>query len=165
MSELKNEPDLIGFITGSQEKFYKIAYSYVKNREDALDIIHNAIVKALQKQTDVKNTAYLQTWFYRILINESISLLRKNKRILFLDEWNSLPDQAAAPEPDGYLDLYQAMDQLPGKLKTIIILRFFEDMSLAEIAAITDTNLSTVKTRLYKALKILKLDLEGVEHD
>ena len=50
---------------------------------------------------------------------------------------------------------------LPEKLKTVILLRFYEDMALKEIADITETNLSTVKTRLYQALKILKIQIEG----
>ena len=55
------------------------------------------------------------------------------------------------------MDLYKAIDSLKPKLKTVIILRFFEDKSLAEISKITNSNLSTVKTRLYKALKELKI--------
>ena len=52
------------------------------------------------------------------------------------------------------------MDLLEPKLKMIIILRFFEDMKIEEIAKITRTNTNTVKTRLYKALKILKMNME-----
>ena len=57
-------------------------------------------------------------------------------------------------------ELYHAMDLLEPKLKMIIILRFFEDMKIEEIAKITKTNTNTVKTRLYKALKILKINME-----
>lgn len=59
------------------------------------------------------------------------------------------------------IDLYEAIDKLPGKLKTIIMLRFFEDMSLEEISQTIKINLSTVKSRLYKALEVLKLDMKG----
>ena len=61
------------------------------------------------------------------------------------------------------MDLYKAIDSLKPKLKTVIILRFFEDKSLAEISKITNSNLSTVKTRLYKALKELKVKIRKDE--
>ena len=64
-------------IESNQERYYKVAFSYVKNREDALDIVHDAIVKALQSFHTLRNPAYAKTWFYRILINESLSFLRQ----------------------------------------------------------------------------------------
>ena len=61
------------------------------------------------------------------------------------------------------VDLYNAVQRLEPKLRTVVILRFFEDMKLEDIASITGDPLSTVKSRLYKALKLLKVDLqEGV---
>lgn len=158
---MNTEQELIGLIKANKEKYYRVAFSYVKNKEDALDIVHDAIVKALQKINGLRNKEYLETWFYRILINESISFVRKSKNIIYLDE---LPDsQLPATEDidrEQYMTLYAAIDHLSPKLKTVIILRFFEDMKFDEIAEITGAKLSTVKARLYKALKILKIDIE-----
>lgn len=161
--------ELISFIENNQERFYKIAYAHVKNRDDALDIVHNAIVKALQSYHSLRNSKYAHTWFYRILINESLMLLRKNKRIISLEE---LPPPQLASSlssdgvmPDRYIDLYAAIDRLPPNLKTIIILRFFEDMKFDTIAEITSVNLSTVKSRLRRALALLKLDMEVLDND
>ncbi len=58
------------------------------------------------------------------------------------------------------IDLKRALDELPYKYKTIIILRYFEDMKIEEIAAILDINVNTVKTRLYKALEKLRIKLD-----
>ena len=131
---MKRARELVLLIENEQERFYRIAYSYVKNREDALDIVHNAIVKALQSYTGLRRPEYTQTWFCRILINESISFLRKNRRFVPLEEIQE-------------------------------ILRFFEDMKLDEIAEVLSANLSTVKSRLYRALKLLKLDMEVLDDD
>lgn len=57
------------------------------------------------------------------------------------------------------IDLKQAMDQLPVKYKTIIILRFFEDLKMDEIAEIIEENVNTVKTRLYRALNLLRITM------
>ena len=156
--------ELVLLIENEQERFYRIAYSDVKDREDALDIVHNAIVKALQSCPGLRSPEYAQTWFCRILINESISFLRRERRLVPLEE---IPEAESAPEPERetYLDLYAALDKLPPELKTVVILRFFEDMKLDEIAQVLPANLSTVKSRLYRALKLLKLDMEVLDDD
>ena len=156
--------ELVLLIETEQERFYRIAYSYVKNREDALDIVHNAIVKALQSCPGLHSPEYAQTWFCRILINESISFLRKNRRFVPLEEIQEAADNTQ-PEQEAYLDLYAALDKLPPELKTVVIVRFFEDMKLDEIAEVLSANLSTVKSRLYRALKLLKLDMEVLDDD
>ena len=161
--------ELALLIENNQEKFYRVAYAYVKNREDALDIVHDAIVKALRSYGTLRNTEYAQTWFYRILINESISFLRKNRRLIPWGDLSDTPFPSPTSPPDmlkdEYLDLYAAIDKLSPELKTIVVLHFFEDMKLSEVAEITSTNLNTVKSRLYRALKNLKLDMEVLEHD
>lgn len=116
---MKAVRELVMLIENEQERFYRIAYSYVKNQEDALDIVHNAIVKALQSCRGLRSPEYAQTWFCRILINESISHLRRARRFVPLEE----------------------------------------------IAQILSANLSAVKSRLYRALKLLKLDLEVLDDD
>jgi RNA polymerase sigma-70 factor (ECF subfamily) len=155
----------IAFIESNQERFFRITFTYVKNTEDALDIVHNAIVKALQKQHTLRKQEYLQTWFYRILINECITFLRKTKKTISIDDLTDFEVPADDSDQNEYIDLYRAIEKLPVHLKTIVILRYFEDMKLDEIAEITSTNLSTTKSRLYKALEILKIDMEVIEND
>lgn len=155
---------LIKFFEENQNRIYKFAYGYIKNQDIALDLVHDAIMKAMQKRDTLENEEYLKTWFYRILINECLGYLRKNKKILFLEDIKDskiLEEMNNFIDKNEYIDLYDAIDELPPKLKTIIMLRYFEDMKLEEIAIITKTNLSTIKSRLYKALKILKIDMKG----
>lgn len=159
---MNTEQELVRLIEANKEKYYRLAYTYVKNKEDALDIVHDAIVKALQNMDSLHKREYLATWFYRILINESISYIRKNRKVVYLDELDDAQLPATEEiDREQYMTLYSAIDDLSLELKTILILRFFEDMKLDEIAEITSLRLSTVKARLYKALKLLKIDMEG----
>ena len=73
---------LVSYIKDNQDKFYRLAYSYVKNQEDALDVIQDAIIRAMEKIHTLKNPEYLKTWFYRILVNECLNHIRKMKSIL-----------------------------------------------------------------------------------
>ena len=61
---------------------------------------------------------------------------------------------------DTSMDLYAALEQLSPEMKTVILLRFFEDMKLEEMAEVLGVNVNTVKSRLYRALRLLKADLE-----
>ena len=151
---------LIEYIKDNQEKLYRIAFSYSKNEEAALDIVQEAITKALKNINKLREESYIKTWFYRILINEALQYIRKNKRILTC-ELEAIENKVDcnADLAEG-LDIYKYVQNLNEKIKTVIILRFFEDMKISEIARITKTNESTVKSRLYKGLKELKRLIE-----
>ena len=61
---------LVQFIRENQASFYRVAYSYVKESQTAMDLVQDAIVKALQKYHTIKDAQLLRPWFYRILVNE-----------------------------------------------------------------------------------------------
>ncbi|MFC0561389.1 sigma-70 family RNA polymerase sigma factor [Halalkalibacter alkalisediminis] len=147
------------YIKSQQKSFYRLAFSYTKNNEDALDVVQEATYKAIVSAHKLKNPAHIKTWFYRILVNESINVLRKRKKLV-LDE--TVLDNLSYEDKDisESINLYNAIQQLESSLRVIIILRYFEDMKLEEIASVTKSNLSTVKSRLYRSLNILK-DLIG----
>ncbi|MFS0657974.1 RNA polymerase sigma factor [Niallia alba] len=156
----KKETELIAFIMDNKASFYRFAYSYVRNQEDALDIVQDSIHKALKKQHQLKDISMMKSWFYRIVATTSLDFLRKRKRWHVTDDENL--EILASSSVDTYknLDLEQAINQLPPSYKTIVILRFFEDLKLEEIACILDENINTVKTKLYKALKILRIEMK-----
>ena len=69
------------YIIAHQEDFYRLAFSYVKNRDAALDVVQESIVRALSKSDSLRQPEYMKTWFYRILLNESMNHYRRNKRL------------------------------------------------------------------------------------
>ncbi len=146
------------YVKLNQQDFYRLAFSYTKNSDAALDVVQESIVKAIDKIGSLNDTAYLKTWFYRILVNESLMHLRRSKRLVLVE---SIEDGEPGYGEDlaQSMDMYNAIQALEVKIRTVIILRFFEDMKLEEIAVITKTNLSTVKSRLYKGLELLKVSI------
>ena len=154
------QQQLTDFIVAHQEDFYRLAYSHVKNRDAALDVVQESIVKALSKADGLRRAESLKPWFYRILVNESMNYYRYTKRLTPLEE----AAEAAAPagDPAARLDLLAAIDRLDQKDQLIIRLRFFEDLKLEEIAQAAGLNLNTVKSRLYKSLRKLR-ELTGEE--
>lgn len=73
------------YIIENQEKFYRLAYSYVNNREDALDVVQNSICSALENYGKIRDIGSIKTWFYRVLVNESINFIKRQKREVAVD--------------------------------------------------------------------------------
>lgn len=157
----RNEAILSGLLTEQYAYFYRIAYSYVRNEADAQDIVQESAYKAIYHSKKLKQPEYAQTWVTRIVINEALSFLRKHKQeLLPIDAELEVAATEDAVSKEEAVDLKEAIEKLPAEEKTLITLRFFEDKKLEEIAEICGEALSTIKSRLYRTLKKLRLDLE-----
>lgn len=146
------------YILENQQMFYRMAYSYCKNQQDALDIVQESICKAIRQEKSLKDSAAMKPWFCKIILNNAIDFQRKRKKVVYLSE-QELPDAGTEPEYTDF-DLQKALEELPEKYKAVVMLRYFEDMKLEEIAQVLDENVNSVKTRLYTALKKLRVTLE-----
>ena len=150
----------VQYIIENQNRFYRLAYSYVREEQAALDVVQNAIIRALEGCYGIRNPLAIKTWFYRIVVNESLQYLRKQKNLTALTEEHTAGLSYTEPAFTEDNEAYAAVMQLPEPMKTVVILHYYEDLTLKQIAEITETPLSTVKTRLYSALKKLKLILK-----
>lgn len=150
---------LVDYILSNKENYYRLAYSYVRNRDDALDIVHESICKAMASARRPISSQEIKPWFYRIVINTALDFLRKHQSVELVDE---AALELCCFSEDEYqdLDLHRALEALPLNYRSIIVLRYFEDLKIEDIAAILGENINTVKTRLYAALKKLRIQLE-----
>lgn len=154
------EREFEDYIISNNELFYRLAYSYVKNTDDALDVVQESIYKAFSSIDSLKDYSYIKTWFYRIIVNTSLDLLRKRKREVVTDEEYIFDENNGECDKYHDIDLKNALDDLPEMYRSIIILRYFEDLKLEEISQVLNENINTVKTRLYKGLKILRISMD-----
>ena len=145
----------VSCILEHQEKFYKLAYSYVRNKESALDIVQNSICTALEKCYTLKNPQAIKTWLYKIIVNESLKHIKASKNESLPNE--EIPEQVYnEPSFDKDREVYEAVQNLREPVRTVIILHYYEDLTIKQIAEITNTNPNTVKTRLYSGLSKLE---------
>ncbi len=137
-------------------KYYKLAFSYVNNEADAMDIVQESAYRAIKNIHTLKDDKFIDTWIYKIVINQCKTFLSKNKYIA------EDIDNANLPFNDKYenIDLKNALNKLDADEKAIIILRFFEDLKLEQIAMVLDLNISTIKSKLYRSLKKLEIIIE-----
>ena len=143
-------------IIASEETLYRVAKSLLYNDADCADAIQEAIVKAFSKLHTLKEDTYEKTWLVKIVMNECYAIMRKEKRIISLDDYQ-MEDQAS--EQDDYSELYEAIFKLPEPVKLCVTLYYLEGYSVKEVAQILDVTESAVKNRLLKARAVLKESL------
>ena len=139
---------------------YRLAYTYLKNPDDAMDVVQDSAYKAMVQADQVRDPARISGWLCRIVVNTALDLLRSRKNTVFLED---LPDPG---QEDRYEDpdLLSALDSLEARERTVVVLRFFRDMKLQDIARVLGLKENTVKSILYRSLKKLRVPLsEGEE--
>lgn len=138
-----------------ENSMYKLAMGILKNEPDAEDAMQDAILKAYSNLDQLKDRSKFRPWILSIVHNCSIECIRKRKNMADIDEelW------IAAPEPTvdiaAKIAIWEAVQKLKMPFRTVIILFYYEDCSIIQIAEITNTNVNSVKTRLLRGRKML----------
>ena len=159
----KNNQQLIeDIILENYNQYYRLAYSYAHNDEDACDIVQTGACKALQSCDSLKKQEYAKTWVYRIMLNECFHHIKQPQSFSY-EAFAEKGGLDLEYTEDNYtdLDLQSALDSLPDKDKAIVILKYFEDKTLEDIADILSLNINTVKSRLYRSMKKLRDSLSN----
>ena len=140
-------------IKSYEKDLYKVAIAMTKNEDDALDCIQEAILQAYISIKDLRQDEYFKTWLIKILINKCNALLKKNKKILNLDVSITENDKV---EQSDRLELKDSINNLDSNLKIIVILYYYEDMSIKDISESLNIPQGTIKSRLSRARSKLK---------
>ncbi|WKA51801.1 sigma-70 family RNA polymerase sigma factor [Planococcus liqunii] len=147
-------------------KLYRMAFTYVKNEEDALEIFQQTVLQAIESVHQVKEPAYFSTWLTRICINKALAVLKRNKKLVVMDE---VEERRAANDTSAeiaqQLDVANALGLLPEKYKTALMLRYYQDFTVKQIAEVMNCPEGTIKTIIHRGLALLKKDLKGVYAD
>ncbi|MGE8204430.1 sigma-70 family RNA polymerase sigma factor [Heyndrickxia sp. NPDC080065] len=151
-------------ISEHKAQLYRIAVSYMKNEDAALEAIQETSCRSFKSIKKLKNPQFFSTWLIRILINYCNDELKKRNRIIQYEDMSVI---AGGKEDILNTELHEAIGQLDEKLRNVIILKYFHDMKISDIASLLNYPEGTVKTWLYKGLQRLKLQLEeegGEQH-
>ncbi len=159
--DVTKEETLSQFLIETQTRSYRLAYSVLQNREEALDAVQTAVCRALERQDSLRDIGAVKTWFTRILMNTCSDVLRQRGRTVpFPEEGMELGGEDPEPADES---LTRRVDALPAEVGIVIKLRFYEELTLKEIGEVTGQNINTVKSRLYAGLKKLRVAMEGAE--
>jgi RNA polymerase sigma-70 factor, ECF subfamily len=161
-------------VTRWERPIYALAYRTLGREEDARDVVQEAFLRAYRGLRGFKGQAKFSSWLYRITLNLCRDWIRRERRapIAQVPEGTDpidLADRQAAPT-ESVEDLVsrremskavsQAMAELPEEQRTAILMKEYHGLTFQEIADVLDCPLSTVKTRLYQGLSVLRRRLE-----
>ncbi|MGN0487642.1 MAG: RNA polymerase sigma factor [Ruminococcus sp.] len=142
----------------NEQTLYRISMSMLQNEADAQDAVHDAILKAYEKSHNLRKEEYFSTWLVRILINCCNKQLKRKKR--YTDTGGILPDVASRDNPYLSLEIGEAINSLPIKIRKVIIFYYVENYSIKEIKQILRIPDGTVKSRLNKGRNMLREQLK-----
>lgn len=166
-----DEGSFEALILSCKGKAYNIALRYVKNENDAMDVLQESFIKIFRNLSKFNEQSKFETWVYRIVVNTCNDFLRKNKNkrnevpIILNDNDNSkefdILDNAPPPE-EVLLNkehgeyILNCLEKIPIEHKEILILRDIKGFTYDEISEILECSLGTVKSRISRARIRLK---------
>lgn len=155
---------------GELDAAYRYATILLGNRSDAEDAVSEAALSAWRHLDELRDPARFDAWFGRILVNACRNLMRSRRFSVLLDDERELPEWShpSTPDPAEGVARRQAiasgLRELSGAHREAVVLRYYLDLSVDQIAARTGTNPGTVKSRLHHALRQLRAAV-GLEED
>lgn len=141
-------------------EIYKLAYVYVRNRDDALDIVQEVAYRSCKSIHTLREPSYYKTWLIRILMNCAADLLKKRPQQEELESVLFTVPIEAEVDLDVKVTIEGVMQYLKKEEKDVVLLKYYEDYTFEQIADCLGMKLGSVKTVLYRALRKLKLALE-----
>ena len=158
-----------------QDKLYHMAFRMLGSRQEAEDVTQEAFLRVYRNLDRYDESMKFSTWIYRIATNLCIDRLRKRKQTYSLDAESSehegldgyalIPGDDRTPESEMLLTetqriVREAIETLPAKYKSVMVLRYLHDLSLQEIGEVLDMPVTTVKTRVHRGREFLRKKLE-----
>lgn len=155
---------LIELIMRQKQDYYRLAYIYMKNQDEALDAMEDMILKVYENIKRLKDNTAFYSWSKTILVNCCKNNLRRKNRVILISNIPEGSHEDVFLEKDEQLDIDIHLVKLNQKCQEVIKLRYYLDMDYESIAAVLKIPLGTVKSRIHAGLKKLKKSL-GVIKD
>jgi len=156
-NETINKSQFSNLVETHQLSMYRLAKSILLNEYDAEDAVGSAIYKAYVGRNTLKDLNCFKTWILKIVSNESYSIIRKNKKLIYMEQVIE-PTQISKDYESSY-EVWDSVQKLEEKYRAIIVLFYYDDFSIKNISEILDIPQSTVKVRLFRARQKLKIEL------
>lgn len=151
------------FLLLHSDQLYRTAYLYVGNREDALDVVQETACKGLLAVKQVRDEQYFLTWLTRILIHCAYDVLNKKKKEIPFEKLIDVSPSKRMKQAER-IDLVEAIGRLKEHYRHAVILFYYQDLPISEVAKIMGIPENTVKTYLFRGKSELKNLLGGVNY-
>lgn len=157
-----NENAFLKLFQEYESVIYRTAFMYVKNQNDALDVVQETAYRSFKSIKNLNESKHFKTWLIKIAISCALDMLRKQKKVVQMRPGSmELISEDVKEDIDLEVTFQELIELLDEDEKSVIILRFYHDMTIKEVAESVDIPLGTAKTILYRALKRLRKELKG----
>jgi RNA polymerase sigma-70 factor (sigma-E family) len=156
-----SEPEFRDYVRTRRRALLRIAYLLTRNEADAEDLVQSALAKTYLAAGRIEDRSALDGYVRRAIVNTHISWWRR-RRVVELPT-DELPDEAVADHAvtsDLQATIRRAVDRLPGRMRAAIMLRYYDDMTEAEVAELLGVSLGTVKSTVARAVAKLRIDAD-----
>jgi RNA polymerase sigma-70 factor, ECF subfamily len=136
----------------------------LRNQEDAHDAVHDAVIRAWKRRGDLRSPDQFGRWFDAIVLNVCRDRLRRSRQVRFVPLTDTTPGSLGAdPESSAVIrdELNRSFARMPFDLRAVVVLRFWGDLTVAEIAARLHIPEGTVKSRLHASMVDLRAAVDG----
>ena len=148
-----DKDDFAARVTTMQQSLYRVAASYMRGEADRLDAVCEAIARAWEKRGALRDERLFSTWITRILIRECVNIQRRQRRSVPVDV---LPEQIQEEENSDVRSLREAIETLPQRQRTMLVLHYMEGYDVREVARIMGTTTGAVCAGLSRARETLR---------
>ena len=155
------EPEFLEYVRARRRALLRMACVLTGNEADAEDLVQSALAKTYLAADRIEDRSALDGYVRRAIVNTHISWWRR-RRVVELPT-DELPDEAVADHAvssDLQATVRRAIDRLPGRMRAAIMLRYYDDMTEAEVAEILGISLGTVKSTVARAVAKLRIDAD-----
>lgn len=132
---------------------YRLAYGILRNQMDAEDAVSEAVVKAFERLNSLREPEKFKPWIMQIVANEARKLYGKKKRVDLVEDASEMK----LYHEDAKNELWDIVVRLDEKSRAVVILFYYEQLSLKEIGGVLDISEGTVKSRLFRAKEKLRV--------
>ncbi len=147
---------LIALVMARKDEYYRLAYTYTGNREDALDSLQDMTVKLFENIRRLRDIDAFYSWSKTILVNQCRAVLRKRGRVIPLESTQEEAYQENYSTSEDRQDILVCLNRLSSIHQEAIKLKYFMDMDYEAIARVTGVPVGTVKSRVFGAMAKLK---------
>lgn len=147
---------LINLVMNNKNDYYKLAYVYLRDKEDSMDAMEDMIVILYENIKKLKNSDAFYSWSKTILVNCCKKILRRKKKVIFVDEYEENEFTEKYQTKEQKIDIIRALKNLSSHQEEAIRLKYFMDMDYETISSITNVPVGTVKSRISIGLKKLR---------
>ncbi|NHN32665.1 RNA polymerase sigma factor [Paenibacillus agricola] len=159
----RDKEALLQLILAEKEAYYRLAYSYMRNEADAMDVLQEMIVRLYERIGQLKKEESFYTWSKTILVNQCKNSLKRNNKVIPLGDQSDVNKGHISStgisdyrQVEEQMDLQALLTHLNADQREAIQLKYYHDLDYGSIAAMTRVSMGTVKSRIYQGLQKLR---------